>query len=255
MKQVERQKEILDLVQRGKCTSVKELCTVIYASPATIRRDLRELEEKALVRLHYGYIIPLTEKAIVPPLAYREHLAKVSKQAVARYAASLIPPNSSVLLDASSTTMYIADYLNPDHGIVVFTNCIKTAMKLCERDIRFYLIGGLVDTKNLITSGSWTIDDIRKISADYFFFSSMGLDRDGNISTQSESGVGTRKYMMEHSKQQYFLCTSEKVGSSYTFTLGNTKDVTSVIIDTDISFIPDTNFINIHEITSKKRPR
>lgn len=248
MKQLERQNEILDLIQQGKCSNVKELCSAVYASPATIRRDLRELEKKALVHLQYGQIIPLTEKAIVPPLAFRERQAIESKRAIGRYAASLIAPNSSVLLDASSTTMYIADYLNPNQGITVFTNCIKTAMKLCERDISFYLIGGLVDTKNLVTSGSWTIDDIEKINADYFFFSSLGMDDHGNISTQSESGVQTRKHMIKHSKQQYFLCSSEKIGSCYTFFLCNSKEITGVIADADISFIPGINSINVNDI-------
>ena len=248
MNKENRQLEILDLIQQEKCSSVKELCSMVYASDATIRRDLHILEQKGLIRLLYGNIIPLTEKPRDAPLAFREHQAKTTKLAIARYAASLIRPNTSVILDSSSSAMYMADYMNPDHGITVFTNCIKTAIRLYEKNIKVFLLGGMIDTKSLVTNSAWTLDTIRTISADYLFFSAQSLTANGCITGASDIGVLIRQYMIGQATHQYFLCNAEKIGTSSTFMLCNATDITGVITNTDISFIPNVNFVNINDV-------
>ena len=50
MLQLERQKDILRLLQERKSMTVKELCAVLYASPATVRRDLAALEQIGLLQ-------------------------------------------------------------------------------------------------------------------------------------------------------------------------------------------------------------
>lgn len=248
MNKQDRQNEILELIRQKECCSVKELCSAIYASDATIRRDLHVLEQKGLIRLLYGNIIPLTEQPRDYPLSFRENQAKAAKRAIAQYAVSLIYPNTSVILDSSSSAMYMADYINPDHGITVFTNCIKTATKLYERNISVFLMGGQLDTKSLVTNSAWTLNNIRSINADYLFFSAQSLSSTGCIAGESDIGVQIRQYMIEQSTRQYFLCNSEKVGKKSTFSLCNTSDITGVITNIDISFIPNTKFININEI-------
>jgi DeoR family L-fucose operon activator len=241
----ERQEEILDLILRDKCSNVKELTSVVYASPATIRRDLRELESKGLVRLQYGNIIPLAEARKELPLAFRENQSKESKRNIARFAASLIAPNSSVMLDASSSALYMADYIQPDAEITVFTNCIKTAIKLCENNVTVYIMGGKIHNRNFVTSGSWTETNVESIYVDYCFFSSKALDTNGDISGESESGVNMRRCMIERASKQYFLCNYEKVGKKSTFLLCNASKLTGVIVDGDLSDMPNINAIRV----------
>lgn len=245
MNRNDRQNQILDLIQREKCSSVKELCSAVYASPATIRRDLHAMEEEGLIRLLYGNIIPLTEKPTELPLAFRENQAKESKRAIARHAADMIAPNSTIMLDSSSSATYMADYISPDKGITVFTNCLKSAVKLCENGVTVYLIGGKINYRNMVTSGTWTDESIQSINVDYFFFSSHSLSRDGMISGPSESGTKMRKMMLKQAKQQYFLCNGEKVDSVSTFRLAHVHEITGVISDADLSFIPDIRCIQV----------
>lgn len=247
MNKENRQAQILDLIQREKCSSVKELCDAVYFSDATIRRDLHALEQKGLIQLLYGNIIPLTEKPRDLPLNFREQQAKASKRAIARCAVNLIQPNTSVILDSSSSALYMADYINPDHGITVFTNCIKTAIRLYERNIKVFLLGGQIDTKSLVTKSAWTLDNIRTINADYLFFSAQSLSANGCITGESDIGIQTRQCMIQQSARQYFLCNAEKIGTVSTFTLCRTSDITGVITNTDISSIPNTSFININD--------
>lgn len=241
----DRQTEILNLIFTQKCTNVKELCSVVYASPATIRRDLRVLESKGYVRLQYGNIIPLSELPQELSLALRENQAKESKRSIARYAASLITPNANIILDSSSSALLMADYIPTESGITVFTNCIKAAVRLCERNITVYLIGGKIDNKNFCADGAWTEEAVRSIHADYFFFSSKAMDEAGNISGQSEPGVYIRRQMLAHSAKQYFLCNSEKVGKKTTFLLCNASELTGIITEKEILEIPGVNVLRV----------
>ncbi len=248
MTQSERQEAIFTLIQRKECCTVKELTSMIYASPATIRRDLHALEHRGLIRLQYGNILLMTEKSNHLPLELRSNQEKEPKRAIARYAAGLLPANTSVMLDSSSSALYMADYIKPDRGITVFTNCIKAALKLSENKVRVYLMGGMLDDTQSVTNGAWTLENISSINVDYLFFSSRAMDDQGVISGQTQTGIQMRKYMIAHSKKQYFLCNSEKTHQSHTFHLCNTSSLTGVITDTDLSYLPNTKFVNINEV-------
>ena len=51
----ERQNQILDIIKEKTFVRVDELAALVYASPATIRRDLALLDEAGLIqRLHGG---------------------------------------------------------------------------------------------------------------------------------------------------------------------------------------------------------
>ncbi len=240
-----RQEEILNLILTQKCTNVKELSAAVYASPATIRRDLYVLENKGFVRLQYGNIIPLVELPRAQSLALRQSQAKESKRTIARYAASLIPPNANIILDSSSSALLMADYIPAESGITVFTNCIKTATRLCERNITVYLIGGKIDNKNFCADGTWTEEAVRSIHVDYFFFSSKAMDQEGNISGLSEPGIHIRRQMLSHSAKQYYLCSSEKVGKKATFLLCNASCLTGIITEKEIPEIPGVNVLQV----------
>ncbi|MBQ1208442.1 MAG: DeoR/GlpR transcriptional regulator [Lachnospiraceae bacterium] len=255
MNLAERQNEILELIKSGKCSSVKELCAQLYTSPATIRRDLRVLEKNGAVHLSYGNVILSSVEDLALPLTFRAAQSKESKRKIAQYAASLIEPNSSVLLDSSSTAMNIADFIPANLGISVFTNCIKTAVKLCENGVDVYVLGGKMDPKNYITRGAWSMDNIEAINVDYLFFSAQTLDSDGLISGVSEPGIHQKKLMIAHAKKQYFLCTSEKLGKRSTFTLCRSSEITGIIADTDVSFIPNTNGINVNGLHLHSAPQ
>lgn len=245
MTSADRQEEVLNLILTQKCTNVKELCAAVYASAATIRRDLRVLENKGFIRLQYGNIIPLAELPHELSLALRQNQAKESKRSIARYAASLITPNANIILDSSSSALLMADYIPTESGITVFTNCIKAAIRLCERNITVYLIGGKIDNKNFCADGAWTEEAVQSIHVDYFFFSSKAMDYDGNISGQSEPGVHIRRQMLSHSSKQYFLCSSEKVGKKSTFQLCNAAQLSGIITEKEITEIPGVKILTV----------
>ena len=63
MLSLERQEEILDILNRNKSATVEELASELYVSGATIRRDLRAMEKQGLIKRSHGGAMPFKSSA------------------------------------------------------------------------------------------------------------------------------------------------------------------------------------------------
>lgn len=243
MQKTARQKEIMRILQDKKRSNVREICETIYCSSATVRRDLCALEEEGLIQTFYGGVmLAYTEERNVP-LSVRECESKQIKMRIARKAVEQIPSGASIMLDASSTAMYIADFIDTAQNITVFTNCLRTAITLNERNICVYCIGGLIGRFGLSTTGSFAEQAIRSMHVDMLFFSSQGLDASGTITDNSEEETRLRQLMIKHARQSFFLCHSDKLHQQYLFPVCDISSISAVITNGDISFLPDVKCI------------
>lgn len=243
MQKTARQQEILRILQDCQCSSVREISQTIFASPATVRRDLHVLEGEGLVRTFYGGVMLACEENREVPLSIREHEDKAAKMRIARTAAKMLPPRASVIIDASSTAMCMAQWLDADADLTVFTNCLRTAVALCEHRIRTYCIGGQVSQNGLVTTGSLAEQNLMTLNADYCFFSSQGLGFGGDITDNSEEETQIRRLMLTRARHCYFMCNSAKVGRKMLFSVCDASKLDGVISDADLSEIA-----NVHAI-------
>ena len=69
---LERQNTILELVRERRAISVEELCRQLYSSGATIRRDLKMLEQSGLLRRTHGGAVFVEDAAKDSPAMLRE---------------------------------------------------------------------------------------------------------------------------------------------------------------------------------------
>lgn len=238
-----RHEEIIQFLQKKQYANVQEICDAVYASPATVRRDLKALEAERLVRLFHGGAMLAHQDEKDVPLSIREYENRKKKIAIAKKAAEMISFGATVMLDASSTAMYVANYLDPAKEMTVFTNCLRTAVSLCERKIHAYCIGGAIKRLSLATTGALAEANVKMLQVDYLFFSSQGLDKNGGITDNSEEETMLRKQMLQHAKQRYFLCDSDKLGKRLLFHVCHAADVDGVVSDADLSEIPGVHWI------------
>ncbi|MEG2520693.1 MAG: DeoR/GlpR family DNA-binding transcription regulator [Christensenellaceae bacterium] len=100
----ERKHLIVDLVNKNVKTTVINLCERFGVSPATIRNDLRELEEAGLLKRTHGGAISNT-KANYEPNAYQKEVENVEeKKMIAKYAAKYVQEGDTIVLDTGTTT-------------------------------------------------------------------------------------------------------------------------------------------------------
>ena len=228
---IERQEEILKILEQNKSISVNKLSQLLYVSPPTIRRDLTELETQGKVhRTHGGVVLRQTAESEIP-LMLREYQNNKSKEIIARKASEYIKDGDVIFLDASSTVAHLIPHLKRFNDVIVITNSPKTSMKLGESGIKNYCTGGLLLAHSIAYVGNETENFIANINADIFFFSSRGYMEDGYITDSSIEESSVKKAMIKNSDRSYYLCDSSKKNKRYVYNICNTKDITEIITE------------------------
>ena len=229
MYDLERQKQILDLLTKNKSMSVTRLAELLYVSPPTVRRDLTALAEQGFVaRTHGGVVLRDTSEREIP-LIYREDQNNRSKQLIAERARKHIKDGSVIFLDASSTVSYLVPALSGFRDLVVVTNSPKTSMRLAECGIRCYSTGGLMLLHSVAYVGSEAERFVAGINADLFFFSSRGYTDGGMITDSSAEEASLRRAMLKNAEKSIYLADSTKKNKNYRYNICATADVSAVI--------------------------
>ncbi len=231
MIQYERQQQILQLLQSRGTASIKELSAVVYASEASVRRDIETLEQQGFVKRIYGGVMLSRHENSIIPLDLRDPEHSAVKEQLARRAAELVPDGATILLDASSTTRRIVRHLAHRHDIKIITNNLRLLHEAQGTDIRFYGTGGAYDPVNHAFVGPAAESYVRGISADILFFSSQGITEEGEITDVSEEETSLRRVMLTRAARKVFLCDSSKLGIRRVFTLCHKEDVTDILCD------------------------
>ena len=120
----ERHELILEILQKNKYSTTKELANELYASYSSIRRDLEILEHEGLISRSYGKVELVNNHPMIISYPIRMEKDANKKQIIARKAASLIHEGDTVFIDPSSSCTYLARELVNIKGITVITNNI-----------------------------------------------------------------------------------------------------------------------------------
>lgn len=225
---------IMTYLREHHTATVVNLARRLYASEATIRRDLTTLEQRGLIKRLHGGAVLTDETHQELPLYMREQQNIPEKREIAAKAAGLIEDGQVLFLDASSTIMFLTPYLEKHQHLTIVTNGMKTAQELSRLSHKTYCTGGLLLHNSSAYVGSYASDFVRGFNADAFFFSSRGLADDGRITDASSEENHIRQVMLECSEKHYFLCDHSKFGKVYCYNLCSVKDTDKFI--TDIPF-------------------
>lgn len=229
---LERQEEILDILNKNKSATVEELASELFVSGATIRRDLRAMEKQGLIRRSHGGAIPFKSSSEESAFIIREQENIVAKKTIATLASKLIKNGDSVFLDSSSTTGLIIPFMNNFQYLSVTTTGLKNALLLSQTsNIKIYIAGGQVQNHSNSVIGSDTMDYIARIHADIALFSCMGVDLQNGFSDASIEQAKLKQQMRKNSLKVAMLCDSTKFNKTYLCTDFSFNDVDYLITD------------------------
>lgn len=209
MYQKERVDKILKILRENGYVNVKYLCDEIGYSKATINRDLNYMEKRKLVVRSYGGV-ELVEKQDIP-LVFRYHKMKAEKKRICKAAAELVKDGDVIFIDPSSTTEYITPYLVDKNNIVVITSNIAIVAYLSDfSNIKTVCLGGEVFEPPSMLGGDLCVKNAMEYKADKFFFSTHGINDNGEIGGSGIYNLLTN-VMARNSKEVIYLVDHEKV--------------------------------------------
>ena len=216
---LQRQNDILRLLEQNKEMTVKELCATLYYSPATVRRDLKELEQRGLLKRSFGGAVLTESYAEQLPLAIRATKNIAAKKHICAKAAEWVREGETIFLDASSTTYFIAPHLKSISDLTVITNNPHLSVVLSELKIHNFCTGGEMLNDSIALVGSDAERFIYGIHAHKCFFSARGLC-EGEISDSSKAERDAKIAMLE---------TEVKLRDANTYTLGEVNKMRNYV--------------------------
>lgn len=235
----ERHKHILDILQRDGKVLVKDLSAQFEVSESMIRKDLQVLEKNNLLKRTYGGAINIKRTIANNESLYkRVEIDTDLKEIIAKKAYEQIKDGDIIFLDASSITYMLTKLLIQNNKTVtLITNMVEiSSMIHLDSKINVIFIGG--DYNPLVGGnvGSHSIDQIKLYRCNKAFIGCNGIDlRDGSVTTGVSEDAGTKKAIMNISKDLYLMAPNERFNLDGIFNFSNITDFHSIITETSPS--------------------
>lgn len=118
----ERQEKLLGILREKRKVAVSEMCDVFNVSGATIRADLRQLEEEGLLTRTHGGAVLRTRASFEQASDAREIVNLSAKERIGQRAAALVEDGDIIVLDTGTTTLHIARNIRDRQNVTVVTN-------------------------------------------------------------------------------------------------------------------------------------
>lgn len=231
----ERQAEIARLVEERGRARVTDLATSFGVSSVTIRKDLDVLAEMGrVVRTHGGAIAAHVRGQ---DLAYdvRDRLQQAEKATIGALAATRIADGESVIVDASTTSLYLARELmqrTPGQSLTVVTNSLRLATELSARpDISVLLMGGRVRGRSLSLVGQLGEGVLRRVNVQKAFVGAAGFTVEEGLTETTEEEAQIKRAMVMAAREVYALVDYTKWGRVASATYCRAEDLTGVFTD------------------------
>jgi DeoR family transcriptional regulator of aga operon len=203
---------ILERLSAAGSVGVAELARELGVSEATVRRDLRALDEQRLLeRAHGGAVSHGTVYEL--PVRYRGGHAREEKQRIARAALERVANGDVVLLTGGTTTTEVARQLVRRTEISVVTNALNIAAELAVRpNVKVVVTGGVARGPSYELVGPLAEATLKSINVDIAFIGVDGIDVRAGLTTQNETEAATDRGMIERSRRVIVVADGSKLG-------------------------------------------
>jgi DeoR/GlpR family transcriptional regulator of sugar metabolism len=239
----ERHKRILDLLGAEGEIKVEKLADRLDVSQVTMRKDLDILESQGLVeRIHGSAIFSQRNRFNV---AFLEELQTqaTAKKVIAQAAVDYINEGDSIILDAGTTTYWLAQALvGKFKSLLVITNSLPAAMELSKAGYRILLVGGEVLSHSLALNGPVTVNNLESYHVDRAFLGTSGISLSHGYSTTDSNDADVKEQMIRAAEETYVLTDSSKFERNCLVSFADFSDIHLTITDSGISSKVFTEF-------------
>jgi len=223
----------LEYLNTHGSSDIDELSRLLGASPMTIRRDIAYLESMGSVRRVHGGV----ELAAGSPLSRKWsqtiRLNRAQKHAIGMAAAAIIPEDSVIAIDGSSTAYFVARNL-VDRRLTVITNGVEVLAELGRRpNIKLFVTGGeLRDVGDLVGPHARLFAENTHV--DSYIFGIAGFDPAVGLTDPTIYDVEIKRVFLARSRRNILVADSSKLNRRFAFLLAPFSAVHTFVTDNGI---------------------
>jgi DeoR family transcriptional regulator of aga operon len=234
---VERQRKILDLLERQGVVRNTQLRDLLNVSLVTVRADLRELQNQGALEIVHGGAVARRPDDNELLLDERSRQNTDKKRRIGARAAQMVRSGQTIIVDAGSTTIELINCLPPDLGdLKIVTHGLNIAVAAARLPyVEVVVPGGIVRPLTLAIVGPQVLSFLEMINADCVFLAANGFSPEYGITTANMLEVEVKRRIVQRAEQVVLLADSSKFGKRQSLTVLPMERIHVVITDSDLS--------------------
>lgn len=249
MHKTARQKYVLDLIIEQGQASITELAEKLQVSADTIRRDLTDLEKQGLAQKNHGGAIALDLSGM--NRQGRNTLLPETKQRLGKAVAQRVPTGSTLFLDAGSTVMAVATFLQGP--LKVITTSLDIAQHFSDRDdIELILLGGQWDQKQRLFAGSATLSLLSRYRADIAILGACAIHAQLGLSASKEADADVKRAMLAASHEHWIVADHMKLNHCEPWLVAGVSEIHQLFLDRPWAELGDTGALQVTVCAEKR---
>lgn len=232
----ERRKYILECINRRGTVKVTDLSEELNVTKATIRKDLKFLEDIHSIFRTHGSALPVTQTVSDVDVEVKSQLNIDLKRRIALAASDLLLKDDAIIIASGSTMTAFAEAIAPVGHLNVVTPSVRISYLLGRKpDVTVMQLGGQIYGNSLSVRGVQASHQLRTVLCSKLFFGADGFSPDYGVTcATSEEAIFTRE-MMKCASESIVLADSSKIGKRGLGKICDMKDVGTIVTDSGIS--------------------
>jgi DeoR/GlpR family transcriptional regulator of sugar metabolism len=184
---LERQEQLVELVNELGRITVSELSERFGVSETTIRRDLAALAARNLVRRTHGGVMRVgTVATSEVPILQRQSKHAAEKERIGAAAAELIQDDETLLIAGGSTGVAVARHLDQHNNLTIITESLLVIQELLRHGRhRLIMLGGTVDPNEHAVRGTLARQMLEQFTVDKVIIGARAVSVTRGISAES----------------------------------------------------------------------
>ena len=161
---------------------------------------------------------------------------EIDKEYIAEKIASMIHDGDYIMLDASSTTIYLTKYIKNLKNITLITNSVETLIELADKaDWKVLSTGGTLKKDALSLVGASAERMIRSFHVDLAVCSAKGIDTNMGITDSNEKDSEIKRAIFDSATRKVLAVDSSKFDKISFVRVADIGDVDVVVTDKEPS--------------------
>lgn len=209
---IERKNEILNKLRMEQRVLVSELAVHYGVTEETIRRDLDKLEKEGYATKTYGGAIWGNSTKTDLSYTIRNKTNVEAKNAIAAQVCQMVQDGDHLMLDDSSTSLYIAKQLKDKKNLTIITYSVEIVMELSSVEGWTILsTGGQLKPDSLSFTGHQVAETLSRFHVDKAILSCKGIDPQAGITDSAESHAVAKQAMLRSAKEAILALDDSKL--------------------------------------------
>ena len=201
----QRRERIQEYLALHKIARTVDLCNLLDASEATVRRDLEWLEQDGILERTHGGAILSQRMIFEPEYRQRAQHHPEEKLRIGAVAASLIEDGDIVFINSGTTTTQVIHQIRSDAEITVFTNNVNAALEMGEPGFHHYLVGGEYQPRSKSLAGRFAIENLKQVYANKVIIGVDGISLKHGCTVPTNAEAEIVRQMIERTMGQIIV--------------------------------------------------